>query len=82
MLCDTSNQNAACVRSPFLCRLSEQGRKVTDVERHQDSLLVGSQGEHLGIVDALQVAALVEGEHIVALLLELIGDDATGDMGV
>ena len=59
MLRDASDQNAACVRSPFLGRLSQEGREVTDVKRHYDSLLFDRQSEHLGIVDALQVTALV-----------------------
>lgn len=82
MLRDASDQNATCVRSPFLGRLSQEGREVTDVERHHDSLLFGSQGEHLGIVDALQVTALVESEHIMTRLPELVGDHAAGDMCV
>ena len=82
MLRDASDQNAAGVRSPFLGRLSQEGREVTDVERHHDSLLFGSNGEHLGIVDALQVTALVESEHIVTPLPELVGDHPAGDMCV
>ncbi len=82
MLRDASDQNAAGVRSPFLGRLSQEGREVTDVERHHDSLLFGSQSEHLGIVDALQVTALVESEHIVTPLPELVGDHPAGDMCV
>ncbi len=82
MLRDASDQNAAGVRPPFLGRLSEEGREVTDVERHHDSLLFGSQSEHLGIVDPLQITALVESEDIVAPLPELVGNYAAGDMCV
>lgn len=82
MLRDAHDQNAAPVRSTFLGPLSEERREVTHVERHHDSPLFGSESQHLGIVDALEVAAFIEGEDIMTSLPELGGDHAAGDVRV
>ena len=55
---DASPRPAQHFQRPTAHREAQEGREVTDVERHHDSLLFGSQGEHLGIVDALEVTAL------------------------
>jgi len=82
MLCDAGDQNAAGVRSSFLGGLSQQGREVADVEGDHDSLLFHGQGKHVGVVNALEVTALVEGEDIVTPLPEPVCDHAAGDMRV
>ncbi len=82
MLPDAGDQNAAGVRSASLGQLSQEGSEVVDVEGDHDSLLFRSQGEHVGIIDALQIPALIEGEDIVSPLPEFVGDHPAGDVGV
>ena len=82
MLRDASQKDAPGVRFPVLRPLSNQRLEVAEVECHRDSLFLSSQREHVGVVDTLEVAALIEREHVVSQYPQLLGDHPAGDMRV
>lgn len=70
------------MRFAFLRPLSKERCEISHVERDDDPMLSCSEREHISIIDALEVAPFIEGEHVVALRPEPVSDRAARDVRI
>lgn len=79
VLGDSDQEQAAGVRSLPLCPQAEKRRKIADVERDQDPALLSGQLENVCIGKTVEVAVLVQSQHIVTVPAQSLRDHAAGD---
>lgn len=82
VLGDSDQQQATGVRSLPLGPLAEERRKIADIERDQNPALLSGQLQNVRIGKTVEVAVLVQSQHIVTVPAQPLRDHAAGDVRV